>query len=97
MLYHKQPVPALFKKKNDRDCGGVKRTQGAVELVVKHVKRGGGGSRIHKWKHERPLYLELLKIAQQMVAGASWPTAPLSFQDGGIDRQGAVGEASQSL
>lgn len=36
---------------------------------------GEGDSRIHKWKHERPLYLELLKIAQQMVAGASWPKA----------------------
>lgn len=63
-----------------------------VELVVKDLKqgRGGGDSRIYKWKHERPLYLELLKIAQQMVAGASWPNTLLSFQAGGIDRQGAV-------
>lgn len=73
----------------------------AVELVVKDVKQGkveegGGGSRIYKWKHERPLYLELLKIAQQMVAGASWPNAALSLQAGGIDRQGAVREASRS-
>lgn len=66
---------------------------------MKDVKqgRGGGDSRIYKWKHERPLYLELLKIVQQMVAGASWPNALLSFQASGIDRQGAVGEASRSL
>lgn len=47
-----------------------------VELVVKDL--GVGGIRIYKWKHKRPLYLELLKIAQQMVAGASWPNAPFS-------------------
>lgn len=68
-----------------------------MELVVKDSKQGEGGSRIYKWKHERPLYLELLKIAQQMVAGASWPNTPLSFQAGGIDRQGAVQKASRSL
>lgn len=34
--------------------------------------------------------MELLKIAQQMVAGASWPNTPFSFQASGIDRQGAV-------
>lgn len=88
------------------ETGGQKDTQSegvvseeAVELVVKDVKQGrvGKDSRIYKWKHERPLYLELLKIVQQMVAGASWPNAPLSFQAGGIDRQGAVGEASRSL
>lgn len=99
-LYHKQYVPALFKKKNDRDWGGrgVKRTQRVgvvseelVELVVKDVKQGRGKeSGIYKWKHERPLYLELLKIEQKMVAGASWPDTPLSFQAGGINRQGAV-------
>lgn len=45
----------------------------------KDVKQGKGKvSRIQKWKHGRPLYLELLKIAQQMVAGASWTNAPLS-------------------
>lgn len=41
--------------------------------------------------------MELLKIVQQMVAGASWPNTPLSFQAVGINRQGAVGEASRSL
>lgn len=66
-----------------------------VELVVKDL--GVGGIRIYKWKHKRPLYLELLKIAQQMVAGASWPDAPFSFQASGIDRQGAVQKASWSL
>lgn len=90
-----------------RGWGGQKDTESegvvseeAVGLAVKDVKQGWGGwgvSRIYKWKHERPLYLELLKIVQQMVAGASWPNAPLSFQAGGIDRQGAVGEASRSL
>ncbi len=44
-LYHKQRVPALFKKKNDRDWGGQKDIESegvvseeAVELVVKDVK-----------------------------------------------------------
>lgn len=64
---------------------------------MKDAKQGRGASRIYKRKQARPLYLELLKIAQQMVAGASWPDAPLSFQAGGINRQGAVGEASRSL
>lgn len=105
-LYHKKHAPGLFKKKNDTDWGGQKDTeseQGGGDIRERSggegCKAGEGGknSRIYKWKHERPLYLELLKIAPQMVAGASWPNAALSSQAGGIDRQGAVGEASRSL
>lgn len=41
--------------------------------------------------------MELLKIESQMVvAGASCPNAALSLQTSGINRQGAIGESSQS-
>lgn len=47
---------------------------------------------------ERPLYLELLKIARQMVAEASGrPDTRLPFQAGGIDRRGAAHKAPRSL
>lgn len=67
--------------------GGVKRTVGeglvsqeALEMVMKDAKNERGEeSGIYKWKHGRPLYLEVLKIAQQMVTVVRWPNAPLSF------------------
>lgn len=68
--YHKQQVLALFKK-NDRRWGVVSDE----ELVLKNDKCGG----IQEYTSERkrPLYLALLKIAQQMVAAASWPNTLL--------------------
>lgn len=62
-LYHKQRVPALFKKKNDRDWGGQKDTESegvvseeAVELVVKDVKWGGGIKNIQVEARETTLF-----------------------------------------
>lgn len=73
--------------------GGGKKNRGSEGVVshevVKDLKQEWWGS-IFKRKHERPLYLELLKIMHQRVAGASCSCAPLSFQASGIDRQGAV-------
>lgn len=54
-----------------------------------------GDTRIHKWKQDGLLYLALLKIAQQMVAGASRPNT-LSRLVESIGR-GAVQKASRSL
>lgn len=81
--------------------GGIRRGDGVAGEGFKargRRRRKGGGSRIYKWKHERPLYLELLKIGRQMVAEATGrPDARLPFQAAGIDRRGAAHTAPRSL
>lgn len=83
--------------------GGIRRGDWVAGegFKVRRRRRGGGvggGSRLYKWKHERPLYLELLKIARQMVAEASGrPDTRLPFQAGGINRRGVAHKAPWSL